>query len=58
MRRVHDRGFDDADDDRDQDTLPRHIDPLQTNLHGRRNAPRAPATARPASPTRCAPAST
>jgi ATP-dependent RNA helicase RhlE len=40
--RVHDRGFDDADDDRDQDTLPRHIDPLQTNLHGRRNAPRGP----------------
>ncbi len=34
-------GFDD-EDDRDLDHLPRHIDPLQTNLHGRRNAPRGP----------------
>ena len=34
-------GFDD-EDDRDLDRLPRHIDPLQTNLHGRRNAPRGP----------------
>ncbi len=34
-------GFDD-EDDRDIDHLPRHIDPLQTNLHGRRNAPRGP----------------
>ena len=35
-------GFDDEEDDRDLDHLPRHIDPLQTNLHGRRNAPRGP----------------
>ena len=34
-------GFDD-EDDRDMDRLPRNIDPLQTNLHGRRNAPRGP----------------
>jgi ATP-dependent RNA helicase RhlE len=34
-------GFDD-EDDRDLDNLPRNIDPLQTNLHGRRNAPRGP----------------
>ena len=34
-------GFDD-EDDRDMDHLPRHIDPLQTNLHGRRSAPRGP----------------
>ncbi|MDO5290036.1 MAG: RNA helicase, partial [Pseudomonadota bacterium] len=34
-------GFDD-DDDRDLEHLPRHIDPLQTNLHGRRNTPRGP----------------
>ncbi|QTD46512.1 DEAD/DEAH box helicase [Ottowia testudinis] len=34
-------GFDD-EDDRDIDHLPRHIDPLQTNLHGRRSAPRGP----------------
>ena len=34
-------GFDD-EDDRDLDHLPRNIDPLQTNLHGRRNAPRGP----------------
>ncbi len=33
-------GFD--DEDRDPDYLPRNIDPLQTNLHGRRNAPRGP----------------
>ncbi|MEZ5608686.1 MAG: DEAD/DEAH box helicase [Burkholderiaceae bacterium] len=39
--RAHDSGFDD-DDDRELDTLPRNIDPLQTNLHGRRNAPRGP----------------
>ena len=32
----------DPDDERDDDRLPRHIDPLQTNLHGRRNAPRGP----------------
>ena len=30
------------DEDDDMDRLPRHIDPLQTNLHGRRNAPRGP----------------
>ncbi|WP_333708163.1 DEAD/DEAH box helicase [Ottowia beijingensis] len=34
-------GFDD-EDERDIDHLPRNIDPLQTNLHGRRNAPRGP----------------
>ena len=33
-------GFD--DEDREPDHLPRNIDPLQTNLHGRRNAPRGP----------------
>ena len=38
---TRDFGFDD-EDDRDIDHLPRHIDPLQTNLHGRRNAPRGP----------------
>jgi ATP-dependent RNA helicase RhlE len=35
-------GFDDDESERDLDHLPRHIDPLQTNLHGRRNAPRGP----------------
>ncbi|MDR1967963.1 MAG: RNA helicase, partial [Burkholderiaceae bacterium] len=40
-RTTRDFGFDD-DDDRDLDHLPRHIDPLQTNLHGRRNTPRGP----------------
>ena len=34
-------GFDD-EDEREVDRLPRNIDPLQTNLHGRRNAPRGP----------------
>ncbi|WOP14770.1 DEAD/DEAH box helicase [Ottowia sp. SB7-C50] len=34
-------GFDD-EDERDIDHLPRHIDPLQTNLHGRRNRPQGP----------------
>ncbi|MDO5623569.1 MAG: DEAD/DEAH box helicase [Pseudomonadota bacterium] len=34
-------GYDD-EDDRDLDHLPRHIDPLQTNLHGRRNRPQGP----------------
>ena len=38
---TRDFGFDD-EDDRDIDHLPRHIDPLQTNLHGRRSAPRGP----------------
>ncbi|MDR2128464.1 MAG: DEAD/DEAH box helicase [Burkholderiaceae bacterium] len=33
---------DDFDDDRDLDQLPRHIDPLQTNLHGRRRENRGP----------------
>ncbi|MFV0681160.1 DEAD/DEAH box helicase [Ottowia sp.] len=41
-RPTRDFGFDDDDHDRDMDRLPRHIDPLQTNLHGRRNAPRGP----------------
>jgi len=36
------------DDDREPDHLPRHIDPLQTNLHGRRNAPRNPGYGAPA----------
>jgi len=40
-RATREFGFDD-EDDRDLDRLPRHIDPLQTNLHGRRNAPRGP----------------
>jgi len=40
-RATRDFGFDD-EDDRDLDYLPRHIDPLQTNLHGRRNASRGP----------------
>ncbi|MDO5691713.1 MAG: DEAD/DEAH box helicase [Pseudomonadota bacterium] len=40
-RPTRDFGFDD-EDDRDIDHLPRHIDPLQTNLHGRRNTPRGP----------------
>ena len=40
-RATREFGFDD-EDDRDLDHLPRHIDPLQTNLHGRRNAPRGP----------------
>ena len=40
-RATRDFGFDD-EDERDLDHLPRHIDPLQTNLHGRRNAPRGP----------------
>ena len=40
-RPTRDFGFDD-EDERDVDHLPRHIDPLQTNLHGRRNAPRGP----------------
>ena len=34
-------GFDD-EDDRDLDHLPRHIDPLQTNLHRRQHVPRGP----------------
>ncbi len=34
--------YDDDGGDRDLDRLPRHIDPLQTNLHGRRNTPRGP----------------
>ncbi len=34
-------GFDD-EDEREPDHLPRNIDPLQTNLHGRRNTPRGP----------------
>ena len=34
-------GFDD-EDERDIDHLPLNIDPLQSNLHGRRNAPRGP----------------
>ena len=34
-------GYDD-EDEREVDRLPRNIDPLQTNLHGRRNAPRGP----------------
>ncbi len=34
-------GFDD-DEDRDLDRLPRHIDPLQTNLHGKRHRPAGP----------------
>ena len=38
---TRDFGFDD-EDDRDIDHLPRNIDPLQTNLHGRRSAPRGP----------------
>ena len=38
---TRDFGFDD-EDDRDIDHLPRHIDPLQTNLHGGRSAPRGP----------------
>ena len=38
---TRDFGFVD-EDDRDIDHLPRHIDPLQTNLHGRRSAPRGP----------------
>ena len=38
---TRDFGFDD-EDDREIDHLPRHIDPLQTNLHGRRSAPRGP----------------
>jgi ATP-dependent RNA helicase RhlE len=41
-RATREFGFDDEDDDRDLDHLPRHIDPLQTNLHGRRNTPRGP----------------
>jgi len=39
-RPTRDFGYD--DEDRDPDHLPRHIDPLQTNLHGRRNVPRGP----------------
>ncbi len=40
-RATREFGFDD-EDDRDLDHLPRNIDPLQTNLHGRRNTPRGP----------------
>ncbi len=40
-RPTRDFGFDD-EDERDIDHLPRHIDPLQTNLHGRRNRPQGP----------------
>ena len=40
--RGYDGGFDDEEDEREQDTLPRHIDPLQTNLHTRRSVPRGP----------------
>jgi ATP-dependent RNA helicase RhlE len=40
-RATREFGMDD-EDDRDLDHLPRHIDPLQTNLHGRRNTPRGP----------------
>jgi ATP-dependent RNA helicase RhlE len=40
-RATREFGYDD-EDDRDLDHLPRHIDPLQTNLHGRRNTPRGP----------------
>ena len=40
--RGYDGGFDDGDDERELDTLPRHIDPLQTNLHTRRSVPRGP----------------
>ncbi|HNR84156.1 MAG: DEAD/DEAH box helicase [Rubrivivax sp.] len=40
-RATREFGFDD-EDDRDLEHLPRHIDPLQTNLHGRRSAPRGP----------------
>ncbi|MBK6746805.1 DEAD/DEAH box helicase [Ottowia sp.] len=39
--RAPDPGYEE-EDDRDLERLPRHIDPLQTNLHGRRNAPRGP----------------
>ena len=38
-RAFQESGFD--DEEREVDRLPRHIDPLQTNLHGRRNAPRS-----------------
>ncbi|MDR2155885.1 MAG: DEAD/DEAH box helicase [Burkholderiaceae bacterium] len=41
-RATREFGFDDEDDDRDLEHLPRNIDPLQTNLHGRRNTPRGP----------------
>ena len=37
----HDGGYDD-EDDREPDHLPRHIDPLQTNIHGRRRENRGP----------------
>jgi ATP-dependent RNA helicase RhlE len=40
-RATREFGFDD-EDEREPDHLPRNIDPLQTNLHGRRNAPRGP----------------
>ena len=33
---------DDFDDEREPDQLPRHVDPLQTNLHNRRHEPRKP----------------
>ena len=39
-RATREFGFD--DDEREPDHLPRNIDPLQTNLHGRRSAPRGP----------------
>ncbi|MFT3779954.1 MAG: DEAD/DEAH box helicase [Ottowia sp.] len=40
-RATREFGFDD-EDEREPDHLPRNIDPLQTNLHGRRSAPRGP----------------
>ena len=36
------RGYDDGDEDREPDFLPRHVDPLKTSLHNRRNDQRKP----------------
>ena len=41
-RAPRERASFDDDDDRDLDHLPRHIDPLQTNLHGKRHRPAGP----------------
>ncbi|MBL8372013.1 MAG: DEAD/DEAH box helicase [Burkholderiaceae bacterium] len=36
------RRYDDGDEDREPDFLPRHVDPLKTSLHNRRNDQRKP----------------
>ena len=42
--------FFDDEDEREPDFLPRNVDPLQTNLHTRRSAPRGPSHGAPGQP--------